>query len=310
MSWGYTAVAGATLIGGMMSADAAKSAANSQSSAADRASAAQERMFNKQVELQAPFRYAGLKANNKLMQLLGLSTDVNTPNVEDFIRQSVGSAYDNGYRIGNNNRDQTIAGAIANYQRGDYGSADNALKTFGYQPDANASADPEYGSLLRSFGMQDFQADPGYAFRQSEGMKGVENSAAARGGLLSGAALKAIQKYGQDLASQEYGNAYQRFNADQTNKYNRLAGIVNTAQVGTNVLTDAAQKFGDSSSKNILAAGDARASGIVGSASAMNDSIGKTASLYQQNELMKLIRKPGASNSFVSGYGYGTSEGE
>ena len=50
-----------------------------------------------------------------------------------------------------------------------------------------------------AFGMDQFQADPGYAFRLSEGMKGLERSAAARGGLLSGAALKGIQRYGQDM---------------------------------------------------------------------------------------------------------------
>jgi len=52
--------------------------------------------------------------------------------------------------------------------------------------------------------------DPGYAFRQQQGMQGIENSAMAKGGLMSGNALKASQNYGQELASQEYGNAYNR----------------------------------------------------------------------------------------------------
>jgi len=51
-----------------------------------------------------------------------------------------------------------------------------------------------------------FETSPGYAFRQAEGQKGVENSAAARGGLYSGAALKAIDRFNQDYASNEYGN--------------------------------------------------------------------------------------------------------
>jgi hypothetical protein len=46
------------------------------------------------------------------------------------------------------------------------------------------------------FGMAQFQADPGYGFRMSEGMKALERSAAARGGLLSGATLKGIQRSG------------------------------------------------------------------------------------------------------------------
>lgn len=56
----------------------------------------------------------------------------------------------------------------------------------------------------------DVTQDPGYQFRQTEGQKVIESSAAARGGQLSGATMKALQKYSQDLASQEYGTAYNR----------------------------------------------------------------------------------------------------
>ena len=57
---------------------------------------------------------------------------------------------------------------------------------------------------------QFLQMDPGYGFRLSEGMKALERGAAARGGLLSGNALRAAQRYGQDVASQEFGQAYGR----------------------------------------------------------------------------------------------------
>ena len=58
-----------------------------------------------------------------------------------------------------------------------------------------------YGSLNKAFGMDQFQADPGYQFRLGEGQKAIENSAASRGGLLSGGTQKALAKYGLDLAS-------------------------------------------------------------------------------------------------------------
>lgn len=84
----------------------------------------------------------------------------------------------------------------------------------------------------------DQNQDPGYAFRLSEGMKALERSAAARGGLLSGTMLKGAQRYGQDMASQEYQNAFNRyttgFNANTGERnalYNRLAGVSNTGQV-------------------------------------------------------------------------------
>lgn len=61
-----------------------------------------------------------------------------------------------------------------------------------------------------------FQKDPGYDFRMQEGQNAIESSAAARGGQLSGATLKALAKYGQDYASNEYQNAYGRY-VDQRN---------------------------------------------------------------------------------------------
>jgi len=87
----------------------------------------------------------------------------------------------------------------------------------------------------------DQNTDPGYAFRFSEGMKGLERGAAARGGLLSGATLKGITRYGQDMGSQEYSNAFNRyltgFNANMGERdrlYNRLAGVAGTGQTATN----------------------------------------------------------------------------
>lgn len=55
-----------------------------------------------------------------------------------------------------------------------------------------------------------FKQDPGYQFRLKEGARAMTNSAAAKGNLLGGAFAKALQGYGQEQASQEYGNAYNR----------------------------------------------------------------------------------------------------
>lgn len=77
---------------------------------------------------------------------------------------------------------------------------------------------------------QFLQMDPGYGFRMSEGLKALDRQAAARGGLISGGALKAAQRYGQDVASQEFGNAFNRYgqfaalgpsSADITNELGR-----------------------------------------------------------------------------------------
>lgn len=100
-------------------------------------------------------------------------------------------------------------------------------------------------------GEVDVTKDPGYAFRLSEGLKALNRSAAARGGMISGGALKAAERYGQDYASQEYGNAYQRalteYNARvarEATGYNRLASLAGVGQTAANTLSSAAGTTG------------------------------------------------------------------
>ena len=87
------------------------------------------------------------------------------------------------------------------------------------------TAAAEYGKYARPFGMADFQADPGYAFRLSEGLKALEASRAARGGLLSGATGKALTRYGQEMGAQEYGSAFNRYQTERANRLQPLAGL-------------------------------------------------------------------------------------
>ena len=74
----------------------------------------------------------------------------------------------------------------------------------------------------------DMGQDPGYQFRLSEGQKALERSGAARGVTNTGGTLKGILDYGQQAASQEYGNVYSRnLNTYNTNEANR-AGAYQT----------------------------------------------------------------------------------
>ena len=116
-----------------------------------------------------------------------------------------------------------------------------------YNAGVNALAQYQNPELTRPFAMSDFNADPGYGFRMSEGLKGLERSAAARGGMLSGSGLKNITRFGQDLGSQEYQNAYNRYGQDQATRRNTLANIAGfgppaagaTTAAGTNYATNA-----------------------------------------------------------------------
>lgn len=149
------------------------------------------------------------------------------------------------------------------------------------------------GEYMRDFGMADFNADPGYQFRLSEGEKGINRSMAARGGFNSGAALKGLARYGQDLASQEYGNAYNRFQTNQSGRFNRLATLAGVGQTASGALGQAGQNYAGAagnalmegtrmSNDSMLAGANARASGYVGQANALNGALGQGMNWWNQ----------------------------
>lgn len=139
---------------------------------------------------------------------------------------------------------------------------------------AAAQNDPEYGSLLRSFGMQDYLEDPGYQFRMQQGEQAINRSAAAAGRYDSGRALKDLTEFNSGLASQEFGNAYNRWNADQTNRFNRLAALSNVGQTATNQVATHGLNMANNVANNTMQAGNARASGYMGQANAWGGAVG------------------------------------
>ena len=212
IGWMAAAVAGSALLG----ASASRSAASTQANAANRAADLQMQQFERQVELQEPWRQAGITALNKLIPM---STE--------------------------------------------------------YTP----------------FGMKQFQQDPGYAFRMQEGMKALERSAAARGGLLSGGMLKGAQRYGQDLASQEYMNAFNRYQAERNAQLNPLQSLAGVGQTATNQLGQAGQTMAGNVGQALGAAAQARASGYIGGANALTQGLG-TYLNYQQNQNLLNMLQP------------------
>lgn len=156
---------------------------------------------------------------------------------------------------------------------------------------------PDYGRYAKDFTMTDYQADPGYGFRMSEGMKALERSAAARGGLLSGATLKGTQRFGQDLASQEYQNAFNRYYAQRASQLNPLQSLMGAGQTSANTLTSAMGQTGQNVAGAQMAGGQARASGYIGGANALTSALNTGAGLYVQYPLY---------NAMAGFYGRGT----
>lgn len=126
----------------------------------------------------------------------------------------------------------------------------------------------------RDFGTADFQQDPGYAFRMAEGQKAIERSAAARGGLQTGGTLKAISRYGQDFASNEYNNAYNRFNADRDRRFGRLSSIAGMGQHATDMASTAAGNYGNQGAGIIMGNADQQAAARITEGNAYADIAG------------------------------------
>ncbi len=116
------------------------------------------------------------------------------------------------------------------------------------------------GDFNKTPTLQDLQMDPGYAFREQQGEKALAASAAARGGVQSGGFAKDLNSFAQGNASQEYQNAFNRFQTSTQNRFGNLntvanRGIAASDQQGANMtgaaryggdITTGAAKFGDS----------------------------------------------------------------
>jgi hypothetical protein len=249
-------MAAATLASGYMGSKAAENAVDTQAQATQAAQAAQERMYERQVQLNEPFRQAGIASQNRLMTLLGINSPTAT--------SSGGGLFG---EVGNAVQMATGAGTTAGSE---------------FITDPNS---PDFGKYARDFGAADFQTDPGYAFRLSEGMKALDRTAAARGGLLSGATLKGAQRFNQDLASQEYQNAYNRYQTNRANQLNPLMGYASGPGLSaTSASSNAAQQFGAQTGQNLQDIGSARASGYLGSQNALSSALGQAGQMYQYGQ--------------------------
>lgn len=193
-----------------------------------------------------------------------------------------------------------------------------------YEAGTNALAkmQEQYGNMPAAFtGRVNLGQDPGYAFRMSEGMKALERSAAARGGLLSGGTGKALTRYGQEMGSQEYQNAYNRalteYNANvqrESTGYNRLASLAGIGQTTAQQLGAAGSNYANQANQlamtnaanqgNLaLAGGNIRASQYGSAGSALN-----TALNTDWNALARKFSFGGYGGGGIAGSNTGASD--
>ena len=153
---------------------------------------------------------------------------------------------------------------------------------------AGVNALPELiaASRYTPFGMEQFQADPGYQFRLREGLRALDQSAAARGGLLSGAQLRGVTRFGQELGSQEFTNAFNRYQAERAARLNPLQSLAGMGQTTAANVAQQAGQYGQNLAQGAATMGNIRASGYMGQANALTGALGQGLNYYQNQQMM------------------------
>jgi len=170
-----------------------------------------------------------------------------------------------------------------------------------YDVGVNALPELVEASKYQPFTMDKFQADPGYAFRLSEGTKALERSAAARGGLLSGGTGKALTRFGQEMGSQEYTNAFNRYQAERTARLQPLQAMTGMGQSTAQQIGQQGQQMASNVGDAIGSAAAARASGYVGSANALTGGLNTYLNYSNSQNIANAL-----NNRFMP-KGYGTN---
>lgn len=148
-----------------------------------------------------------------------------------------------------------------------------------------------------SFGAQDFQQDPGYQFRQAEAQKAIERSAAGAGGLSSGATLDELMQRSQNIAGQEYGNAFnrslqgyganlQRAGMEQGAQQDYLRNLFGVSEQGrgtANTLAGMGQQYGGDIADLIMGKQRALAGGELGAGQAYSGGLQNIFKLLEQS---------------------------
>lgn len=237
------AIGGAAVLGAGASVISGNKAAKAQKQAAQQSADAERYQYDTTRADQAPYRDVGQGALYKLADMYGVSRPTGAP------ANDAGVPY---------------AGLIPNGQvtggfrglAGQFGAASPV-----------AMGQPQQ----RTAGYDGFQASPGYQFRLDEGVKAAEHSAAARGLLGSGGTVKAIQRYGEGLASSEYEN--------YANALRSMAGI---GQTSTQATSQAGQAAANGMSQAFTNAGNARASSYANTGAAINNGVSNVLGAYLQ----------------------------
>ena len=277
MSWVSVALAGANLVGGLIGSNAASSAGGTQAAAANAATAAQQQYFQQVNANNQPYLQSGINSLGLLNVGLG-SAGIYTGQDASTIQNEIASLQQQQAANGGNNANPVFAKEITN--------AEGALNA------AQAGITP--GQFTHQFDAADLQTNlaPNYQFMLQQGLGALGNLNNAAGGGFSndgqatGNMSQGAIAYAENYASNAYQNAFNNYNTNQTNIYNRLSGVAGMGQQANQTIAGAANTASQGTAATIQGAGAAQAAGQVGSANALSQGISNAAGIYTLNNLL------------------------
>jgi hypothetical protein len=129
--------------------------------------------------------------------------------------------------------------------------------------------------------------DPSMDFRRRLGEQTTARMLNVGGGAISGNTLRGLEQFGQDFASTEYGNAFNRFQNERTNIYNTLANIAGMGQQSVNTGVQAGQNLAAQQTGLITGQAAAQAAGGVGAANAYSGALGNMGNMAFLSSMMR-----------------------
>ena len=197
------------------------------------------------------------------------------------LAQGIGSIFaSNAQQKAAGEANQTLGGALSSIK-----SSQTPYTNAGSQAISSLQNDLSNGSgFAAPFAMKDFYNSPGYQFTLQQGQNAINNSAAAKGGLLSGAAGKGLAQYSAGLANQTYNSAYSNYLQNRQQGYNELAGVAGMGQQATQNVNSATQNIAGQQAQNTIGAGNAAAAGIMGMAGAAGSGANTLGQAYQAKQ--------------------------
>lgn len=261
MSFVAVAIGGSAVISGVTSMIAGSKAAGAAQDAANTQAATDRYIFDTARADNAPARTIGNNALGALARLYGVSTNTDGTSTDwgGYVRGN-SDALANWNAIKGTSDGAQFNGDINAFGQYHYGADGSRRELTPYNGGSTSSGGGQFGGFI---------ASPGYQFRLSEGMKAIERSAAARGGLRSGATMKALNDYAGGSASAEWGQYVGALGA--------LAGIGQSANQANQ---QAGQVYAQNSAATNANLGNARASAYANTGNAINSTVGNLASAY------------------------------